>query len=38
MLNLPAETWVRFAVWMALGMIIYLAYGRRNSRISNNPE
>jgi basic amino acid/polyamine antiporter, APA family len=38
MLNLPAETWVRFAVWMALGMIIYFAYGRTHSRMSKRPQ
>src|SRR3954453_3486011 len=34
MLNLPGETWIRFAVWMLLGFILYFAYGRRNSRFS----
>ena len=31
MLNLTLLTWIRFAVWMVLGMVIYFAYGRRNS-------
>jgi basic amino acid/polyamine antiporter, APA family len=36
MLNLPGETWLRFAVWMVLGVILYFGYGRRNSRF-NTP-
>ncbi len=31
MLNLTALTWIRFIAWMALGVLIYLAYGRRHS-------
>jgi basic amino acid/polyamine antiporter, APA family len=34
MLNLKGETWLRFAVWMVLGLIVYFLYGRRNSRFS----
>ncbi|MFF9400342.1 MULTISPECIES: amino acid permease [unclassified Streptomyces] len=33
MLNLPAETWLRFAGWMILGVIIYFVYGRGHSRL-----
>ncbi|KNB53335.1 amino acid permease [Streptomyces caatingaensis] len=37
MLNLPAETWLRFAVWMALGVLVYFAHGRRHSRLAARP-
>jgi len=31
MVNLTVVTWIRFGVWMVAGVVIYLAYGRRNS-------
>jgi APA family basic amino acid/polyamine antiporter len=34
MLNLPAETWLRFGIWMVLGLVVYFAYGRRHSRLN----
>jgi APA family basic amino acid/polyamine antiporter len=33
MLNLPGNTWVRFLVWMAIGVGMYFAYGHRHSRL-----
>ena len=32
--SLPAATMVRFAVWNALGVVVYLAYGRVKSRLA----
>ncbi|OXM61306.1 MULTISPECIES: amino acid permease [Amycolatopsis] len=34
MLNLDVLTWIRFAVWLAIGLTIYFAYGRRHSRLA----
>ncbi len=36
MLNLPAATWVRFGVWMLLGLVIYAVYGRSHSRLGRS--
>ncbi|GGZ34970.1 amino acid permease [Streptomyces inusitatus] len=33
MLNLPSETWLRFGLWMLLGVIVYFVYGRSHSRL-----
>ena len=38
MLTLPVETWIRFLAWMALGVVIYFAYGYRRSRLSGRPN
>ncbi|MEV5347076.1 amino acid permease [Streptomyces achromogenes] len=34
MLNLPAETWLRFAIWMLIGFVVYFLYGRSHSRLA----
>lgn len=34
MLNLPAETWVRFGIWMAIGFVVYFLYSRTHSRMA----
>jgi APA family basic amino acid/polyamine antiporter len=35
MFGLPADTWIRLAVWLAIGLAIYFAYGSKHSRIAN---
>ncbi|GAW91500.1 amino acid permease [Calderihabitans maritimus] len=36
--NLPRLTWIRFFIWMALGLIIYFSYGYRRSRLATIEE
>jgi APA family basic amino acid/polyamine antiporter len=31
MLSLPLETWLRFVVWLAIGLAIYFVYGKRRT-------
>ncbi|MFJ6786843.1 amino acid permease [Streptomyces angustmyceticus] len=38
MLNLPAETWVRFAIWMVIGFGVYFLYGRSHSRLGRRDR
>jgi APA family basic amino acid/polyamine antiporter len=33
MLQLPAVTWIRFGIWLALGLVIYFLYGYRHSAL-----
>jgi basic amino acid/polyamine antiporter, APA family len=33
MFDLPGDTWLRFAVWLVLGLLIYAFYGRKHSRL-----
>jgi len=31
MMGLPVENWIRFVVWLVIGMLFYLSYGARRS-------
>jgi APA family basic amino acid/polyamine antiporter len=34
---LPGDTWIRLFVWLAIGLFIYFAYGKRRSVLSSLP-
>jgi basic amino acid/polyamine antiporter, APA family len=38
MSSLAVETWLRFLIWLVLGMAIYLGYGRRHSALQSRTN
>lgn len=36
--SLPIESWERLGIWMALGIAIYLFYGKKHSKIRNKQR
>jgi APA family basic amino acid/polyamine antiporter len=38
MLNLPTVTWIRFGIWMAIGLVVYFLYGARRSRLATGAQ
>ncbi len=38
MVNLSVETWLRFVIWMVLGVVVYFVYGAAHSRVGRRRE
>ncbi|WP_454228541.1 amino acid permease [Propioniciclava flava] len=38
MLNLSVETWIRFLVWLAIGLVIYFVWSGHHSRVQTGVE
>jgi APA family basic amino acid/polyamine antiporter len=38
MLQLPRITWIRFGIWLLLGLVIYFLYGYRHSVLRNKSR
>jgi APA family basic amino acid/polyamine antiporter len=36
MLGLPLETWIRFVVWLLIGLVIYWSFGKRHSEFARD--
>ena len=37
MMGLPLVTWIRFFVWLILGLVVYFFYGRHRTGAANHP-
>jgi basic amino acid/polyamine antiporter, APA family len=37
MISLPLMTWLRFVVWLCIGLLIYAGYGFRHSALNRKP-
>jgi APA family basic amino acid/polyamine antiporter len=36
MLSLPLLTWIRFGIWLSIGLVIYFFYGVSHSRVGRS--
>jgi APA family basic amino acid/polyamine antiporter len=38
MYALPIDTWIRLFAWMAVGFVVYFAYGKKNSKLNSDKS
>lgn len=38
MYNLPVHTWIRFAIWCGIGLVIYFGYSYKHSKIQSSDK
>jgi basic amino acid/polyamine antiporter, APA family len=38
MLGLPFDTWLRLVIWMAIGLVLYFAYGYKHSELRKRQQ
>lgn len=38
MVFMPADTWIRLIVWLAIGLAIYFLYGKKNSKLRKSAK
>jgi APA family basic amino acid/polyamine antiporter len=38
MFSLPADTWLRLFIWLAIGLAVYFGYGKKHSKLKREQE
>ncbi len=38
MSELGITNWIRFAIWLLIGLVVYFLYGQKHSKLNNRPE